>query len=330
MTIEEILLKYFKTTTNILHESYGDGAVNVTYRIKTPDNQYYILQKMNDIFDISIMEDIDVITQHLVSKEILTQVLLKTINGALFVREGKSWWRMLTYVEGTSLISMSKDQAREAGKLVGLFHTALLDCNYKFKYTVPHYHDTQFVINKLELTLEENKNTNKYLQLKTLAENVLDLYKTLPMGTPLPMRIIHGDLKISNVLFNESGDKAIAFIDLDTLMKDSIATELGDALRSWCMPGGEDTEVVQFNEGIYLAALDGYFLTATFLTENERRSVPYGVKMITLDLAARFIIDAFNENYFNLDTSKYSTLFEQNKKRAENQLIFFKEFSKLF
>jgi Ser/Thr protein kinase RdoA (MazF antagonist) len=164
------------------------------------------------------------------------------------------------------------------------------------------------------------------VQLKNLANDVLSAYKKLPKSVVLPQRIIHGDLKIANILFNDQED-VIALIDLDTFMNSTIATELGDALRSWCMSGGEDADVVIFDREVYRKALHGYFSTAIFLSEIEKKSISHGVKLITLELTARFIIDAFDENYFRLDLSKYKTLFEQNKKRAENQFSFFKEFS---
>ena len=96
------------------------------------------------------------------------------------------------------------------------------------------------------------------------------------------------------------------------------------------MTGGEDTENVQFDLGVYNSALAGYFSTAKFLTTEEKKSIPLGVKLMSLDLATRFVIDAFNQNYFILDSSKYKSLFEQNKKRAENQFEFFKKFSSKF
>ena len=51
---------------------------------------------------------------------------------------------------------------------------------------------------------------------------------------------------------------------------------------------------------------------------------------MALELSARFTIDAFEECYFNLDSSKYTNLFEQQKKRAENQYDFYKEFATIY
>ncbi|KKR78436.1 MAG: hypothetical protein UU24_C0037G0008 [Candidatus Nomurabacteria bacterium GW2011_GWA2_40_9] len=328
MDIKEILNKYFPETLSVSFEKFGQGAINVTYKVSVGDD-IYILQKMNKIIDPQVMENIEAITKHLVSKNILTGEVVKTIDGELFVKDNTAWWRMLTYIPGVIFSSLySTEQAEQGGKLIGEFHTALLDCDYEFTYNIPHYHDTDFDMKNLQQTLLENKETEKYAELKDLGENILAEYRKIKLNVDLSLRITHQDLKISNIVFDEKGEKVLGLIDLDTLMKSNIAIEMGDALRSWCMKGGEDTKNPSFDKEIYDATLSGYFTTALFLTEEEKDAIPYGVKLISLGLSARWVTDAFNENYWVLDSSKYKTLFEQNKKRAENQFAFYKEFSK--
>jgi Ser/Thr protein kinase RdoA (MazF antagonist) len=334
MNIQEVLSKYFSKLSKISFEIYGQGAINSTFRVIVERNsikEYYILQKMNPIFDISIMEDIEILTKYLSSEEFKTPRVVRTLDGELFLKDTTSWWRLLTYIQGISFLSISSPkQANEAGKLVGIFHTALLHFDYEFKYKLPYYRDTAFIMKNLRRTLESNKETVKYLKLKNLASDALIEYESLQKENTLPKRVIHADLKISNIIFDKKGKKAIGLIDFDTIMRGTVAIELGDALRSWCMKGGEDVKTVEFNKNIYDSALLGYFSVAKFLNQEEKDSIPYGVKLITLELVARFIIDAFKETYWNLDSSKYKSLFDQNKKRAENQFIFFKEFSKIF
>jgi len=330
MSPQEVINQYFSGFTQISLKKFEDGAVNLTYHLILEVNgekKEYILQKIKNIFDVSIMEDIEFINNYLSSKKINTQKVIRTRNGEKFVKDDTSWWRVLSYIPGKIFSAIiSSDQAMEAGRLVGNFHKALADCNYEFKFQLPHFHDTDFFLKKLELTLLKNKNTDKYIQLKNLAEDIITSYDKLPKEIELPKRIIHGDLKISNILFDDAG-KAVALIDVDTFMHSTIAIELGDALRDWCLKGGEDVKEAHFDKDFYIAALKGYFSVASFLILSEKKSISYGVKLITLELAARFIIDAFEENYFNLNTLKYKNLFEQNKKRAENQFDFFREFS---
>lgn len=334
MDTKEIIKKYFNNSENVSFEKIKGGAINSTFHLTTNDNgikKEYILQKMKSIFAPVMMEDIKYITEYLSTKNFLIQKVIQTQNGENFVKDGDSWWRMLTYIFGKVFYSISSiEHAKEIGKLVGEFHNTLSTCNYEFKFKLPYYHDTDFVMKKLESILEEKKDTEKYLVLKDIAENILTMYKNLPLNTSLPKRIIHGDLKLSNVLFDETGKKILTLIDLDTLMQNTVVVELGDALHFWCMREGEDTDTPEFDLDIYNNALEGYFSTAKFLTLEEKNSIPNGVKIITLELIARFIIDAFEENYFVLDSTKYKNLFEQNKKRAENQFEFLKQFSQVF
>ena len=52
-------------------------------------------------------------------------------------------------------------------------------------------------------------------------------------------QLVHGDLKISNLIFDAAG-KAVGIIDFDTLLVHARAIDLGDALRSWCNWTAED------------------------------------------------------------------------------------------
>ena len=75
-------------------------------------------------------------------------------------------------------------------------------------------------------------------QVLELAEKIQVEVDRLGRPIDLPKRVIHGDLKFNNFLFEgrEEGDppKAHALIDLDTLAKLPLYFDLGDAWRSWC------------------------------------------------------------------------------------------------
>ncbi len=335
MIAQEVATKYFGNEADFILELCKSGSINETYKVtlkKGDTKEDFVLQKMNVIFDPALVEDVFFITEYLTSKNIKTKRVIKTLEGDIYLTDGASWWRMTTYLSGVSFLELSKkEQSKSAGEMVGRFHNALADCDYEFKFKLPHYHtDTPFYMGRLKEVLSEYKDIEKYILLKDTGEEILSLYEKLPKISNLPIRIVHGDLKISNVLFDASSREAISLLDLDTLMRGDIAIELGDALRSWCMKGGEDTDIVIFDREIYDSALDGYYATAKFLTEKEKQMIPLGVKTITLELSARFLTDAFEEKHFKTNSPKYKNLFEQNKTRAENQLAFFKEFSKLF
>ena len=139
----------------------------------------------------------------------------------------------------------------------------------------------------------------------------------------LPDRVVHGDPKLSNFLFDKLEDKAICLVDLDTFSNDKIVVELGDALRSICHI--QDEESTCFDKDIFTSFINGYLPAADFLTNMEISDIIKGVKFVVLDLCARYITDAYEERYFKLDSSKYSSLFEQNRAKASSLVSFYKE-----
>lgn len=179
----------------------------------------------------------------------------------------------------------------------------------------------------LKKTLADNLGTKKYDSLAPLAEEILSEYeKSKGALTALPLRHVHGDLKLDNILFDEGGRSAIALLDLDTLGKRSVPIELGDAARSWCNRASEDAEDPEFSMEIFESMMRGYFKNASFLTKAEKTAIPTGVATIILELSARFVTDAFEESYFTLDVSRYKSSYEQNAAKAHTQMKLYRDF----
>jgi Ser/Thr protein kinase RdoA (MazF antagonist) len=164
--------------------------------------------------------------------------------------------------------------------------------------------------------------------LGPLAERVLDKFSALDNNKlQLPARIVHGDPQISNFLFNSSGDKAIAMLDLDTMARMPLIADLGDAIRSMTNTGSEDSPgAICFNTDYFEAFMRGYMKEAGFINIDELYAIPRGIELITLKLCARFITDAYEQKYFKYDADKYSSLFEQNLQKAKRQLAFYDDF----
>ena len=157
--------------------------------------------------------------------------------------------------------------------------------------------------------------------IAALGREILALGATLPPLSPsLPKRIAHSDLKISNLLFAEHDGEARCLIDLDTVARMPIAHELGDALRSWCNPLGEDVTETRFDHVLYDAALEGYLAAAPSLSPEEIASIPLGLVTIATELAARFCTDAIEDRYFGWDPTRFPSRRAHNEVRARGQL----------
>lgn len=309
---------------------FGGGLINDTYLVESNKDKY-VLQKLHAIFRPTVLLDMYNITQYLLNKGLATPLLIKTRNNKLFFTDGKNnHWRMLTYILGKCYESgVNQKQAFSAGQLVGKFHNILSSCDYKFKHRIKNFHNSDERIKKLKLTLKRFENTKKYKTLLGPAVKVLEDYKNLTNQISLlPARIIHGDLKINNIRFNKSGD-AVCLLDLDTLGRHQIVTDIAGAARTWCNKADEgDVKNSKFEPGVFKSMLTGYLITAKFITKREIQSIPETIERTILVLAARFITDAFEEKYFRLNKKQYRNLYEQNKSKALAQLALYGDFLK--
>ncbi|MGI9553684.1 MAG: phosphotransferase enzyme family protein [Thermodesulfobacteriota bacterium] len=304
-------------------EKLNGGLINDTYLIQT-NSKRYVIQSLHSIFSYELLEDIDSVTKYLAGKSVTTPKLVDTINKEPGHREGGEIWRVFNYIPGICLEKIDTKQAGEAAVMVGKFHNALRDLNYKFKFKIPKFHDTAKIISRLKKVNKKNSSTAKYKLLNKLTNDVAVEYKKVEKPiSQLPDRIIHGDLKISNVRFDETGNKAICLIDLDTMGRNKIVYDIGDAARSWCMVAKKGE--VSFDLGLFRAIIKGYMSTAKFLTVPEILAIKDGIKTVTLELCARYITDAYEEKYFSLDEKKYTNLVEQNTLKAVNLINFYHE-----
>jgi hypothetical protein len=115
--------------------------------------------------------------------------------------------------------------------------------------------------------------------------------------------------------------QAVALVDLDTLGYGSIAYELGDAMRSWCNPHGEDAGQVRFDVPVFAAAIEGFRAVAdSTVTASERASIVPGLETLCIELAARFAVDVFEDRYFGWDASRFESRRAHNLIRARGQL----------
>ena len=134
----------------------------------------------------------------------------------------------------------------------------------------------------------------------------------------LPLRVTHNDTKLNNVLIDQETGKGICVIDLDTVMPGLSAYDFGDSIRfgaNDCAEDEPDQSKVHFSLHLYKVFAEGYLAAAgSAMTEAERRSLPWGAKLMTLECGIRFLTDYLEgDHYFKISRP------DQNLDRARAQ-----------
>jgi Ser/Thr protein kinase RdoA (MazF antagonist) len=302
----------------------GTGLINETFLVSSDDGSRYVLQRINPVFNPKIICDMDKLTRHLESCGEITHrpILVSQEPRRLWVELDGRYWRLCTYIPGVCHDRLENDsQAESAGRLLGRFHSKVSGLQISLQGERLGVHDTARHLANLEKALDEHRAHRNYDTVAPLAERVLTAAAELPQLPDLPDRLVHGDPKISNLVFDATSGVGVCMIDLDTLAYMPLPLELGDAIRSWCNPRGEDERESRFNMNYFIAAMKGYASeTKTLLIPDEWRSFVPAASTIMVELAARFTTDALEESYFGWNAERFVDRSAHNLIRAEGQL----------
>ncbi len=281
-----------------------------------------MLQRLHSIFAPEVNLDIEAVTAHLVARGVPVPRLIRTTDDRAWVIDDGHTWRALTFVDGETVHRVpGPEWAEQGGELVGRMHRALADLEHSYAFARQGVHDTAAHLAKLTDCTRMNTTMREHAEARDLGEDILAVARELPAMPATPRRHCHGDLKISNILFSRSPVRATAIVDLDTVGLSTIAYELGDAMRSWCNPKGEDAGSVTFDLAIFEAAIRSFrSVVGDRVSTDELRSIAIGLETVTVELAARFCVDVFLDNYFGWDSTRFPSRRAHNFVRARGQL----------
>ena len=298
----------------------GNGNVNDTFLVQAVDGPS-VLQRINtQVFHQPqlVMQNLQVLGAHIQRKlqsgaahPLLEQRRWHLPQLVCTKEEGNTWhccpaggvWRTITYVPDSTCVDVvgGAHQARELGLGLGLFHllisdlpaTALADTLEGFHITPGYlaaYH--RALVNT---DCQPSGGSELCMAFIREREALCDVLERAKQRGELPLRPIHGDPKINNVLLDRRSGEAIALIDLDTVKPGLVHYDIGDCLRSCCNPLGEETdqiEAVHFDLNLADTLLEGYLAVAgRFLTEAELRYIPDAAQLISFELGLRFFSD---------------------------------------
>ena len=277
---------------------FGTGLINRTYHVRAKDRQF-VLQKLHEIVSGDAIDDMHLVTEHLAESGLRVPRLVRAMDGEVVVRDGAGGrWRLYPLIAGRVFDAVrSPEMAEEAGRIVGEMHRLLRGLSAEPTGSIEHFHDTAHVLQTLRAVAPKLPKELRPLaaEILTAAPGIIVTEETAGEAR----QIIHGDLKISNILFDDAG-RAVGIIDFDTILRHFRAIDVGDMLRSWCNRTAEDDRRATFDAGIFEAALAGYARGwGAPVREDERRMFLRATRQITYELASRFLVDVVCDHYFH-------------------------------
>lgn len=313
----------FTQTGKVLDvQPFGSGNINDTFLVKVSTQQNFVLQRINtQVFRQPqlVMQNMRTFTEH-VSKRLqntplnrrweVPNVLPTKDTQDYYTDANGSFWRAISFIEASESFDImhSREQAREIGYALGMFHNLISDLSpQKLADTLEGFHITPLYLNHYNEVLatatpQSTPEVNYCLEFVEKHYSLAPILENAKASGQLPLRLMHGDPKINNVMFDTSTKLAVSVIDLDTVKPGLVHYDIGDCLRSGCNPMGEETEdwqKVTFDTDICAYILQGYLSVAKeFLTEHDYIYMYDAIRLIAFELGLRFLTDYLAGNVY--------------------------------
>ena len=318
MTDPAAIARQFAFPGEILSvDEYGSGNVNDTYLVRVADaqgTQDFILQRLSPaVFPKpeQIMHNLRILDNHVRPKLLADPALrwelpsiVPILSGADYCRdENGAVWRAQSFIAGTETFDAitSEAQAQETGRALGFFHALIHDLpTHLLHDTLPGFHVTPGYLASYEALAaspprpdqsEQALFCHQFIAERQETAEVLEAARLRGELLPCP---IHGDPKLTNILFSRDTGQAISLIDLDTVKPGLLHYDIGDCLRSCCNAAGEEVPLseVSFNLAYCAAILRGYLpQVASFFSAADYRYIYDAVRLIAFELGVRFFSD---------------------------------------
>ena len=316
----------------------GEGHIHGTWRVETEGGAAFVLQRLNqDVFPAvhAVVENVARVTAHLRDKlppgpdaERRCLRLVPTVQGGWLYRDaGAAAWRAFAHIEGTRSFQTAPSPAiaREAARSFGAFAVACADLPpTRLHVPLPGFHDFDARRGAFDASVREDSHdrarevaaeTHAYREAAGALTDALREHDV----PSLPIRVVHNDCKLNNVLFDADRLEALCVIDLDTVMPGLLIHDFGDLGRTAACALPEDSrelERVVADPALLAAVTQGYArATRPIATEAELALFPLAGPLITLETGLRFLTDHLQgDRYFG------ATRPGQNLDRARMQL----------
>ncbi len=315
--MEEIIGRFQLTGAAVSCRAYGCGHINRTFLVRTDAGRRYILQRVNrQVFPdpVGVMENVTAVIAFLAEKApggFGRLRLVPTREGAPYALDGAGEvWRAYDYVEGGVCLQApeSLEDLYQCAEAFGRFQSLLADMPAaSLRETIPEFHNTPVRYARFHAALEADiagraADVGAEIAFALAREREAGALQRMRQDGTLPVRVTHNDTKLNNVMLDEKTRRALCVIDLDTVMPGLAAYDFGDCVRFGAATAAEDepdTEKMGLDLAAFEALARGFLTGCPALTEAERRTLPLGAKLMTLECGVRFLTDYLEgDRYF--------------------------------
>ena len=322
--------------------SYGSGHIHDTYLLRFEDSARstrYILQRINTrVFrnPVALMDNLSRICahQHRRLEQERTRdperrhlrLVATTEGGTHWVDPDGDHWRCFHFQEETRSFDQveTEHQAYETARAFGCFVARL--SNFEgpgLAITIPDFHNLELRYAALEAAIRKDSH-RRAKSVKAEIDQSASGYEALKgslreVGAErLPIRIVHNDCKINNVLLDAETGEGLCVIDLDTVMEGTVLADFGELLRTSSCRSAEDEAglgkmaiELDLVRGVARGYLSGM---GAILIPQELNALPLAGPLMAFENAVRFLTDHLSGDvYFR------THLEAQNLDRARTQ-----------
>lgn len=315
------------------YEQINNGHINSTFMLIFEENgktQKFVLQKINtSVFKNpdKLMSNIVGVTEHIRKKSAEsggnpdreTLTFLTCGDKYFYTDENGDSWRVYKFIDDVYTCNTidSAEVFRNAGIAFGEFQNRLADYDSSSLFeTIENFHNTVSRFEDFKQAVVENRsgrleNVRKEVDFALRHEPDTHILVDLIAEGKLPLRVTHNDTKLNNILFDNTSNKGICIIDLDTVMPGLSLYDFGDSIRFGANTAAEDEKdvsKVSLDLSLYDAYVEGYLKSAgTSLTECEKKYLPFSAKLMTYECGIRFLGDYLNgDTYFKTEYSDHN------------------------
>jgi thiamine kinase-like enzyme len=331
---QEALNAFAATFQQFTAEPITTGLINQSWKITCQQTgELFLLQQINTtIFPEPerLQHNYELLWKHIRETTLsFTIPAPKYFAGdmALFIDSDNKCWRVFEFVQDAVTLDTIENpgQAKTVAATFAAFTAGFASFDAKQLHpTIHRFHDLSYRFDQFKESLHSqcyerlHQSTALIEELKK-RERYSSFYDIIADSGEFPLRVMHHDAKISNILFDNTG-RVICPVDLDTTMPGYFFSDLGDMIRSMVANQDEkdkELDKLHIRREFYEAILDGYLsVLENQLTEAEKKYIHFaGLAMICMQ-ALRFLTDYLNGDiYYRIDYP------EQNYVRAKNQLM---------